>query len=320
MDFIKLAKVVLDIEANAILGLKNQLDGEFVQAIQTILATKGRIVICGMGKSGIIGKKIAATLSSTGTASFFLHPSEAIHGDLGMLQRGDCLISISNSGETDELLQIIPHIKRLRLRHITLVGNPKSTLANYANITLSTQVREEASVLQVVPMASTTTALAMGDALAAVLIQAKEFKKSDFAILHPGGNLGRRLLTKVGDLMRKEDLPIVDKWTPIQEVIWRISKGKLGLVAIANNQAKILGVITDGDLRRALENCNPQAFFELKALDIMTKAPKTIHPKASITEAEEMMLKHKITTLVVEENQKIIGMLANHQLVAFIKK
>ena len=237
-----------------------------------------------------------------------------------MLQRGDCLISISNSGETDELLQIIPHIKRLRLRHITLVGNPKSTLANYANITLSTQVREEASVLQVVPMASTTTALAMGDALAAVLIQAKEFKKSDFAILHPGGNLGRRLLTKVGDLMRKEDLPIVDKWTPIQEVIWRISKGKLGLVAIANNQAKVLGVITDGDLRRALENCNPQAFFELKALDIMTKAPKTIHPKASITEAEEMMLKHKITTLVVEENQKIIGMLANHQLVAFIKK
>lgn len=319
MDWKELAKTVFDIEAQAILGLKKQLNTGFSEAVDQILQTKGRVVICGMGKSGIIGKKIAATLSSTGTASFFLHPSEALHGDLGMLRAEDCFISISNSGETDELLQLIPHINKLGLKHITLVGRANSTLANYANIVLLTTVEQEASSLSSVPMASTTATLAMGDALAAALIEARAFKRSDFAIFHPGGNLGKRLLTKVGQLMQREELPVVPPTTPMREVLWQISKGKLGLVAICSNKNKLLGVITDGDLRRTLEEYNGDAFFDLDASDIMTQNPKQITPEASITEAEQMMLTHKITTLVVIKNEAIVGMLANHHLVTLLK-
>ncbi|MCH2042995.1 MAG: KpsF/GutQ family sugar-phosphate isomerase [Saprospiraceae bacterium] len=314
MDWKELAKTVFDIEAQAILGLKKQLDTGFSEAVNQILQTQGRVVICGMGKSGIIGKKIAATLSSTGTASFFLHPSEALHGDLGMLRAEDCFISISNSGETDELLQLLPHVNKLGLKHITLVGKRNSTLAKYANIVLLTVVNLEASSLSSVPMASTTATLAMGDALAAALIEARAFKRSDFALFHPGGNLGKRLLTQVEQLMQTEELPIVPPTTPMREVLWQISKGKLGLVAICSTQNELLGVITDGDLRRALEEYNGEAFFGLKAVDIMTQNPKKITQEASIAEAEQLMLTHKITTLVVTSDKRVVGMLANHQL------
>jgi arabinose-5-phosphate isomerase len=305
-----LAQEVFRIEAAAIAALSARLDAQFEAAARRLATCKGRIVLCGMGKSGLLARQLAASFSSIGCPAIFLHPTEAIHGDLGILLEGDCFLSISNSGETDELLQILPYIQKKELPHITMVGNLNSTLARYADHVLDVAVAEEASDLQAVPMASTIATMAMGHALAAAMMSLRNFQHEDFLQFHPGGSLGRKLITPVADLMQKTDLPIVEADTNMQQLLMEISKGKLGLAVVLQDD-KILGIITDGDLRRALER-SEQEFFKLQAKDIMTPNPKTIEAKASIFEAEALMQKHKITALLIVENEAFLGVLAKH--------
>nr|WP_264789215.1 KpsF/GutQ family sugar-phosphate isomerase [Aureispira anguillae] len=309
-----MAERVFSIEAQAIKHLTSLLTPDFDTAINYLLNCKGRIVVCGIGKSGLVGKKIAATLASTGSPSFFLHPSEAIHGDLGVLMPQDCFISISNSGETDEILQLLPHIQQLKLPHITLVGNPKSTLAKKSDAILNIQVEEEASPISVVPMASTTTTMAMGDAIATVLITLRAFNENDFARFHPGGSLGRKLVTEVEAEMQRNNLPTARIDTAVKEVIVSMSQGIFGMVVILDEQQKIVGVITDGDLRRSLNKFPSHSFFELKAKDMMSTNPKMIQANCPLWEADQLMLEHKITALPVEENGYLIGIIAKHQI------
>lgn len=314
MDLLKVAKQVFTIEAQAIAGLSGQLNQQFVEAVQLLDRCKGRVLVCGMGKSGLIGKKIAATLASIGRSSFFLHPTEAIHGDLGLISADDCFLSISNSGETDEILQLIPHIRRQQLQHICIVGNINSTLAQEANYVLNIAIAQEASHIQAVPMASTTATLAMGDALAAALIKLRGFEQEDFALLHPGGSLGRKLVVQIQTAMRTENLPVVHSQSPISEVLMHMSAGMLGIVVICNKEQLVEGIITDGDLRRALTKHQGQAFFDLIANDIMTQTPKTILPSQPLWDAEEMMLEYKITTVVVAQEGKLLGLIAKHHI------
>ena len=305
----QLHKKTFEIEAQSIADLSKQLTEDFALAVQAVLACKGKTIVTGMGKSGIIGKKIAATLASTGTPSFFLHPGEAYHGDLGMLSRGDVVIAISNSGETDEVLKIIPFFQAYELLVVAITGNPNSTLAKNAHFHLNVHVAHEACPLELAPTSSTTATLAMGDALAVALMNARNFQSEDFARFHPGGSLGRRLLTKVQDVMQTENLPTLLEDTDIKSCIQRISKGGLGLAVITDEQLKIQGVITDGDVRRAMETAE-ENFFKLKARDLMSASPKTIQPEAKITEAEELMNKHGIwALLVVDPNQTLKGIL-----------
>lgn len=309
-----LAKQVIAIQAAAIEQLSERLDEHFDQAVQYLLACKGHVVVCGMGKSGLIGKKIAATLASTGTPSFFLHPSEAIHGDLGMLRAEDCLLSISNSGETDELLQILPYVQRLGMKHITLVGRSTATLAQHADAVLEVGVAREASPIAAVPMASTTATLVMGDALSAALLTLKEFDEVEFAQLHPGGSLGRKLITTVGAEMTQQQLPTVQKDTDIKKILVEMSKSVFGLVVIVEADQQIVGVITDGDLRRSLHRHPSHSFFEQTAQNLMTTAPKTITAERPLWEADQMLLQHKITSLLVEQEGRLIGIIAKHQI------
>jgi arabinose-5-phosphate isomerase len=310
MNILETAKRVFSVEKDALEGISKRLDSNFEEAAKRLYACSGRIVVCGMGKSGLIGKKIAATFASIGQPSIFMHPSEAIHGDLGMLMQGDCFLSISNSGETDELLQLIPHINRLALPHICICAVKNSTLAKHADFVLDIAVEKEASNLPAVPMASAITSLAMGHALAAVLIELSGFRQEDFALYHPGGSLGRKILTKTAELMSRE-LPVVKVESNLREVISVMSKGMLGLaLCLDNNQ--ILGIITDGDLRRALERSGDNEFFKLCAEDIMTKNPKSVNGNQSVLEAEELMNQFKITALVVLENGAPIGVIAKH--------
>ncbi len=310
----KIAEQVFHIEAQAVNYMAKQLTADFEEAIACLLECKGRIVVCGMGKSGLVGKKIAATLASTGSPSFFLHPSEAIHGDLGMLMPQDCFVSISNSGETDEILQLLPYVQQLNMTHIALVGNLNSTLAQQANWVLNIGVKEEASPISVVPMASTTATMAMGDAIATALIILKKFGEEDFARFHPGGSLGRKLVTKVGAEMQRKELPIATRKTPVKEVIVIMSKAMFGMVVITNKNNKIEGVITDGDLRRALNKYLDNSFFELCAEDMMTTNPQTIESNSPLWEADQLLLKYKITALPVVENEELIGIIAQHQI------
>lgn len=311
---IDIAKQVIHIQAQALQQLSQQLTPDFEKAVEYLLHCKGHIVVCGIGKSGLIGKKIAATLASTGSPSFFLHPSEAIHGDLGMLRPQDCFLSISNSGETDEILQVLPYVKRLNIPHITLVGQLHSTLANNAQAVLHVGVPKEASPIAAVPMASTTAAMVMGDALATVLLTNKKFDEQLFAQLHPGGSLGRKLVTTVGDEMTQQELPIAGLETDVKTVIWEMSKSRFGLVVIVEEQQKILGIITDGDLRRSLQKHPSVSFFELKAKDLMTPQPKTVTPDTLLWEADQLLLDHKITSLVVEQDGHLLGLIAKHQI------
>lgn len=312
MNILETAKRVFSVEKDALEGISKRLDSNFEEAAKRLYACGGRIVVCGMGKSGLIGKKIAATFASIGRPAIFMHPSEAIHGDLGMLMPGDCFLSISNSGETDELLQLIPHINRLALPHICICAVKNSTLAKHADFVLDIAVEKEASNLPAVPMASAITSLAMGHALAAVLIELSGFRQEDFALYHPGGSLGRKILTKTAELMNKE-LPVVKPESNLREVISVMSKGMLGLaLCLDNNQ--ILGIITDGDLRRALERSGDDEFFKLRAEDIMTKNPKSVNGSQSVLEAEELMNQFKITALVVLENGAPIGVIAKHMI------
>lgn len=307
IDAIKIAKEVFEIESKTILDLSDNLDEDFSKAIELILSSKGRCVVSGMGKSGHIGAKIAATLASTGTPSFFMHPGEALHGDLGMLASEDVLLVISNSGETEEVLKIIPAIKRRKIPLIVMAGNVKSTLAKQADLFLNIAVKKEACPLQLAPTSSTTATLAMGDAIAVALMKARKFKPDDFALFHPGGSLGRKLLTKVSDLMVSSNLPIVHPESDFNDLIDVMTSGKLGLCIVLENE-KLVGIITDGDLRRALR-ANDKPRFDFKAKEIMSEKPKTIKASAMASEAEELMLKHKIKEIVVTQDEKIVGII-----------
>ena len=305
MDSIARAKEVFKIEANAIANLAENLDKNFQEAVETILLSKGKLIISGMGKSGIIGKKIAASMASTGTPSFFLHPAEAYHGDLGMIEADDIVLLISNSGETDEVLRLIPFLKNQKNIIVSMSGNTNSTLAKNSTYHLNVFVEQEACPLQLAPTSSTTATLVMGDALAITLMEERQFKESDFAQFHPGGSLGRRLLTKVEDVMKKENLPLVEVTTGIQDLIQQISSARLGLVVVMK-EGKIEGLVTDGDIRRAMET-SQEDFFKLKALDIMTKNPRTVEKNSKLTAAQKLMTDVKVNSLLVVENEQLVG-------------
>lgn len=307
VDSLKIAKEVCAIEAKAIQDLALNLDENFSKAVELMLHTKGRCIVSGMGKSGHIGAKIAATLASTGTPSFFIHPGEALHGDLGMLTPDDILIAISNSGETEEILKIIPAIKKRKIPLIAMCGKRNSTLVKQGDIFLNISVKEEACPLQLAPMSSTTATLVMGDALAAALMKARNFRPDDFALFHPGGSLGRKLLTRVSDLMVSKNLPIVYPDTEFNDLVDVITSGKLGLCLVLENE-KLVGIITDGDLRRALK-ANDKPRFDFKAEEIMSINPKVVDADAMASEAEEIMLKYKIKEIVVSKEDKVVGII-----------
>jgi arabinose-5-phosphate isomerase len=302
----ELATKVFQIESIAIFELARKLDDNFENSVKAIFNTKGKTIITGMGKSGIIGKKIAATLASTGTPSFFVHPGEAYHGDLGMIEKEDVVIMISNSGETDEALKLIPFLTKRGNIFISMTGNKNSTLAKYSNFHLDISVEEEACPLKLAPTSSTTATLAMGDALAVALIEMRQFQPKDFAEFHPGGSLGKRLLTTIQDIMRTKDLPTTTPKTNIKDVIHTVSSGKLGLAIVLNEKKHILGIITDGDIRRAMEE-NQEKFFDLNAENIMTLSPKTIKIDEKATLAEEIMSKNQIDALIVTDHDNCLA-------------
>ncbi|MBX1737602.1 KpsF/GutQ family sugar-phosphate isomerase [Campylobacter jejuni] len=307
MNTLEIAKEVFEKEVQAILDLAKNLDENFNQAVNLMLNTKGRCIVSGMGKSGHIGAKIAATLASTGTPSFFIHPGEALHGDLGMLTSEDVLIAISNSGETEEILKIIPAIKKRKIPLIVMCGKKNSTLVKQSDIFLNIAVEKEACPLQLAPMSSTTATLVMGDALAAALMKVRNFKPDDFALFHPGGSLGRKLLTKVKDLMVSSNLPIVHPDTEFNDLVDVMTSGKLGLCVVLENE-KLVGIITDGDLRRALK-ASDKPRFDFKAKEIMSINPKVVDADAMASKAEEIMLKHKIKEIIVGKEERVVGII-----------
>lgn len=308
-DFIEIAKEVFEIESEAILELKGQLSEDFNAVVECILKLKGHCVITGMGKSGHIAEKIAATLASTGTPSFFLHPGEALHGDLGMLTKEDAVIAISNSGESEEILRIIPIIKKREIPLIVMSGNPKSTMAKEGKYFLNVAVKKEACPLQLAPTSSTTATLAMGDAIAVALMKARGFKPENFAMFHPGGSLGRKLLTQVKDIMVSKELPIVNLETNFKDLITEMTSKRLGVCLVLDN-GRLVGIITDGDLRRALMGDK----FDSNAAEIMTKQPKTIQSDAMATQAESLMMESKIKELVVMEGEKVVGIVQLYEV------
>ena len=297
MEIKKLAQEVFEIEAKEIANLSHRLTDDFEKSINAILESSGKLIVSGMGKSGIIGKKIAATLASTGTPSFFLHPGEAYHGDLGMIEENDIVLLISNSGETDEVLKLIPFLKHQKNCTISMSGNDNSTLAKNTNYHLNIAVEKEACPLFLAPTSSTTATLVMGDALAVTLMKLRDFKEENFAKFHPGGSLGRRLLTTVGDVMKKHELPITNSNATIKEVIQRITEGKLGLVVVTDKNG-INGVITDGDIRRAMES-REKEFFGLLAKNLMSLHPKLIDESEKLITASTIMSENKINSLLV---------------------
>lgn len=297
---LNIARRVLQAEVDAIQHVKESLNETFTAAVETILACEGKVILTGIGKSGIIAKKIAATLASTGTPSFFLNPSEAFHGDLGMISKEDIIIALSYSGETDEVLKIVPFLHENSNKLIAITGNADSALAKNADINLDTRVEREECVLHLAPTSSTTAQLALGDALACALMKMRNFSAQDFARLHPGGSLGRRLLMTVGQIMRKYDLPVVSEDATAVEMIHAISRGGLGLIVVQRGH-EILGIITDGDIRRAME-ARQAKFFDIRPMDIATREPKTIHPDSKLIEAERSMTQHKVNSLLVVDN------------------
>lgn len=312
---IEMARRVLQIEAEAVAALGQRLDSEFLRAVEMILACHGRVIVCGIGKSGHIGRKIAATLASTGTPAYFVHAAEAVHGDLGMIAREDVMIALSNSGEGDELLTIVPLVKRQGGRLIAITGNPTSSLAQEADIHLDAAVKEEACPLNLAPTASTTAALALGDALAVALLDARGFGPEDFARSHPGGALGRRLLTHVGDVMRPvERVPTVQEDTAIIDALAAISGGGLGMVAVCSAaDPRPSGIFTDGDLRRAMERLGD--LRNTTVGQVMTHQPRTIARGRLAVEAVQLMEDHKINQLlVVDADGRLCGALNMHDL------
>uniref|UniRef100_UPI0015AD1DAA KpsF/GutQ family sugar-phosphate isomerase n=1 Tax=Alloprevotella sp. TaxID=1872471 RepID=UPI0015AD1DAA len=293
-------------EAKALLELIPNIDGDFDKTVELILNCKGKLVVTGVGKSGHIGAKIAATLSSTGTPSFFINPLDVFHGDLGVIQHDDVVLAISNSGQTDELLRFLPYLLENNIPVIGMSGNPHSLLAEYATAHLNAAVSHEACPLGLAPTSSTTAALALGDALACALMEARNFKASDFAQYHPGGTLGKRLLTKARDVMRTEDLPTIPPTMKLGEAVIHMSNGRLGLCVAVEND-RVAGIITDGDIRRAMENSQDN-FFQLTVADIMTRTPKEVSPDTKITQIEKILHQHKIhSVLVVDEHKHLLG-------------
>ena len=311
---IEMGREALRIEARAVASLVDRLGGEFEKACRILLACTGRVVVSGMGKSGHVGGKIAATLASTGTPAFFLHPAEASHGDLGMVTKGDVVLAISYSGETTELLTILPLFKRMDARLIAMTGNPASTLAREADAHLDVSVPAEACPLNLAPTASTTATLAMGDALAVALLKHRGFTEADFARSHPGGTLGRRLLLHVADVMRRgKDLPVVRPETPLTEGLLEMSRKRLGLTAVVDGTGKVVGIFTDGDLRRALDR--DLDVHATTMADVMTRDPRSIGAGELAAEAVLMMEKHAINgLLVLDESGRLAGALNVHDL------
>jgi arabinose-5-phosphate isomerase len=309
-----MAREVLEIEAKAISDLIGSLDQRFVQAVDTILNCRGRVVVSGIGKSGHIARKIASTLASTGTPAFFVHPAEASHGDLGMVARDDVFIALSNSGESEELLAIIPLLKRQGAKLVAMTGNPQSALAREADVHLYAGAEKEACPLNLAPTASTTAALALGDALALALMQAKGFTRDEFAASHPGGTLGRKLLTHVRDVMRTgENAPRVAQTATAMVGMLEISRGRMGMTTVLDERGRVTGIFTDGDLRRSLEKG-----VDLRSVpitEIMTRGPRTIGPDKLAVEAVQIMERYKVNQLVVvDEDQKLLGALNMHDL------
>ena len=298
-------------EAVALLDLIPKMDEQFDLTVELMLGCKGKVIVTGVGKSGHIGAKIAATLSSTGTPSFFVNPLDVFHGDLGVMTTDDVVLAISNSGQTDELLRFIPMLLHEKIPIVAMTGNPKSLLAKYSNYHLNISVQREACPLNLAPTSSTTATLAMGDALAIALMQKRQFKPQDFAHFHPGGELGKRLLTTAADVMRTTDLPVFSPTLHLGQAIMLVSEGKLGLgVAIENDQ--IVGLITDGDIRRAIERWKAE-FFDHTVSDIMTRQPKTVTKEMKISEIQRIMQTYKIhSVLVVDEDRKLIGVVDHY--------
>ena len=314
LDMNKLACEVFDIEANAILKLKESLGISFDKAIDLLYYSKGKVIITGMGKSGLIGKKIAATLTSTGTPSYFLHPAESTHGDSGIITKDDVVIAISNSGETQELLNLLPLIKRFGVPIISMTGNMDSTLAKSGNVVLNIAVEKEACPLGKAPTASTTATLAMGDALAVCLLKKRGFTEEDFLVYHPSGALGKGIKFHVEDLMLKENLPLADENMVFTDLIRLISEHKLGMAIITDNAGRLSGILTDGDIRRVIVKYNSD-IKELKAKDVMTINPKTVASSDFAAGALHLMEKYSITALaVVNDDNKPIGIVHIHDL------
>jgi arabinose-5-phosphate isomerase len=311
---LELARRVLRIEADAVRALIGRIDERFLTALRLIVERRGRVVVSGIGKSGHIARKIASTLSSTGTPAYFLHPAEAIHGDLGMIESGDVFIAISHSGESEELLSILPQVKRRGAKLIALTGRRDSTLAREADVLLDAGVEQEACPHNLAPTASTTAALALGDALAVALLDARGFSADDFARSHPGGTLGRRLLTHVADVMRSgADVPAVTEAASFKEAVLEISRGRMGMTAVVDPAQRVRGIFTDGDLRRALEK--GVDLHGTKIAQVMTPAPRTIRPEALAVEAVQLMEHHKVNQLlVVDESGRLAGALNMHDL------
>jgi arabinose-5-phosphate isomerase len=313
MNINDIAKEVFEIESKEIAKLSNLLTDDFSDTIHAVINAKGKFIISGMGKSGIIGKKIAATLASTGTPSFFLHPGEAYHGDLGMIEKDDIVLLISNSGETDEVLKLIPFLKSQENVVIAMSGKPNSTLAQNCDYHLNISIDKEACPLQLAPMSSTTATLVMGDAIAASLMKVRDFKDENFAKFHPGGSLGRRLLTKIKDVMKKDNLPTCLELTIAKDIIHTITDGKCGLVVVVEDK-RIKGIITDGDIRRVME-LQEENFFKLSAKDIMTTSAKLILEESKLIDASDIMSENKINSLVViNENNELSGIVQMYDL------
>jgi arabinose-5-phosphate isomerase len=305
---------VLKIEADGIINLVDRIDDNFYEMIEQICSSNGRLIIAGIGKSGIVGRKIVATLNSTGTRSLFLHPVEAMHGDLGQVSRDDIFIALSNSGETDEICILLPSIRRIGCRIIAFTGSKNSTLAAQSDIVIDVGVESEACPLGLAPTASTTAMLAMGDALAVVLLDKKHFKSSDFRMIHPGGTLGQRLAGQVKDLMRSgPSLPLVSEETSAQEAVKTVDRSKLGTTLVTNSQNKLSGIITDGDIRRLV--ASGRTFLKLAAKEVMTKHPQTIAGNSPTYDALNIMEQRQITVLpVVNTRQEIVGILHLHDI------
>ncbi|MCR1815760.1 KpsF/GutQ family sugar-phosphate isomerase [Aliarcobacter butzleri] len=315
MNFKEIVKDVLLTEAKELEKTANKISFDIEKAIDLIVNSKGKLIVTGVGKSGLVGAKIAATLASTGTSSFFLHPTEAMHGDLGMIGKDDIVLGISYSGESEELIQILPHLKRLNIPLIAMAKSENSTLAKYADVFINIAVDKEACPLDTAPTSSTTLTMAMGDALAVCLMKKRDFRKEDFASFHPGGSLGKKLFVKVDDLLKKDNLPTVSRETKLKDAIIVMSEGRLGNVIIIDENRTVFGVLSDGDLRRALMNENFSINCNVE--DIATLNPKTLKNKDLLaSDALQIIENYKIQLLIVtDENNKLIGLLHIHDII-----
>jgi len=315
MDFKQIAKEVLLTEANELEKAANRVDFDIDKAVELIVNTKGKLIVTGVGKSGLVGAKIAATLASTGTSSFFLHPTEAMHGDLGMIGKDDIVLGISYSGESEELVQILPHLKRFNIPLIAMARDEKSTLAKYSDIFINISVDKEACPLDTAPTSSTTLTMAMGDVLAVCLMKKRDFRKEDFASFHPGGSLGKKLFVKVDDLLRKDNLPVVSRETKLKDAIITMSEGRLGSVVITDENDKVIALLSDGDLRRAL--MSKDFSVDCQVIDIATRNPKRVKNKEVLaSDALQIIEDFKIQLLIVtDEDDKLVGLLHIHDLI-----